>query len=168
MGSYRDKNQTSSRSAQRKIITYRYNGKMTYVCLAPSFAEAVALAQSDVEGLAGISANRITFSLTVVTGNNHQSVGISPSAWPQMSAHLTRYEIIDIHVTPNVVITTVDASEAAPPYQGPSGLGLDFNEKSPSCPYHQTSQSQPPSPTLSIGKLSPKRLFRRLASSLDS
>lgn len=89
-----------------------------------------------------------------------QLVGISAPAWPTFITHVTRYQIIDVHVTqvheceserdktvpiPDITITYADAddverTEPAPPYSGPDVV----DDEKAAYP-----QSRPRSPSLS-------------------
>ncbi|KAG2043710.1 hypothetical protein BDR03DRAFT_939702 [Suillus americanus] len=83
------------------IVTYRLNNRMTYVPTAESFDQAVTFARSAFESdLTGIDKSRISFSLNVLANGKQRSVDISCGAWSTIMSHLTRYEIVDVHVQP--------------------------------------------------------------------
>ncbi|KAG1716203.1 hypothetical protein ID866_943 [Astraeus odoratus] len=103
--------------AATDVVTYRLDDKMIYVPLDYNWRQALAHARHSFEKLSGVDEKRITFSLNVINDGQRRSVGISPSAWRSVASHLARYEIIDIRVTPEVVITDMDAP---PRYSSPS------------------------------------------------
>ncbi|KAH7883176.1 hypothetical protein F5I97DRAFT_1783738, partial [Phlebopus sp. FC_14] len=80
------------------IITYRLDGQMMYVPLTDDFPKALEYARKAFHKLKEIEDKQISFSLTVVTGDQRHSVGITPVAWPNLVRHLARYEIIDIRI----------------------------------------------------------------------
>ncbi|KAG2109324.1 uncharacterized protein F5147DRAFT_692795 [Suillus discolor] len=133
--------------APADVITYRLNSKMMYVPPAESFDQAVTFARSAFEGdLTGIDKSRISFSLNVLANGKQSSVGISSGAWSTIMSHLARYEIIDVHVQPELKI-----SEPPPSYRSCGSTGDAEKEQ------HSSSHSSSP-----LHGLIPKRLFQRL------
>jgi hypothetical protein len=110
------------------IITYRLNGSMVYVtpavnhevcslpsiaplvlCWTPFLQQALDFAQKAFRHqLGGINRDRISFSVTVVTNGDRRPVRIAEMAWGVVVATLQQYEIIDIHVQPEVHIIDSD------------------------------------------------------------
>ncbi|KAG2352322.1 hypothetical protein BDR07DRAFT_1438170 [Suillus spraguei] len=91
------------------VITYRLNNRMVYVpqprtsTLAQLFQQAVTFARSAFEGdLTGIDKSRISFSLNVLANGKKSSVNISREAWSTIMSHLVQYEIVDVHVQPEL------------------------------------------------------------------
>ncbi|KAG2366726.1 hypothetical protein BDR07DRAFT_1327772 [Suillus spraguei] len=85
------------------VITYRLNNRMVYVPPAENFDQAVTFARSAFEGdLTGIDKSRISFSLNVLANGKKSSVNISREAWSMIMSHLVQYEIVDVHVQPEL------------------------------------------------------------------
>ncbi|KAH7921100.1 hypothetical protein BV22DRAFT_1039022 [Leucogyrophana mollusca] len=150
----------TQRTSAVDIITYRLNNQMTYVTPAQDYQEAVNVAREVFrDELGGVDEKRISFSVNVLTDGQTRSVRISSFAWPAIVSHLTRYEIIDVHVQPEIIVES-DFSDTPPEYPF-----LDSKESSAFyTPSHSCTHSKPQSPcsVKSTGRLSPKRLFRRL------
>lgn len=91
---------------------YRLEDKMMYVPLDYDWKEALSQARRAFESLAKVDDGRITFSMDVISDGRRRSIGISPSAWRSIASRLTRYEVINIVVRPEVVDPDVDV---APP-----------------------------------------------------
>ncbi|KAG2754023.1 hypothetical protein P692DRAFT_20854473 [Suillus brevipes Sb2] len=135
--------------APADVITYRLNNQMMYVPPAESFDQAVTFARSAFEGdLTGIDKSRISFSLNVLANGKQSSVGISRVAWSTIMSHLARYEIIDVHIQPELKVS-------GPP---PSYRSCGSTE---SCEKEQHSSSHTSS---TLHSLVPKRLFQRMIS----
>ncbi|KAI6112028.1 hypothetical protein EDD16DRAFT_1189412 [Pisolithus croceorrhizus] len=94
------------------VIMYRLEDKMMYVPLDYDWKEALSQARRAFESLAKVDDGRITFSMDVISDGRRRSIGISPSAWRSIASRLTRYEVINIVVRPEVVDPDVDV---APP-----------------------------------------------------
>jgi len=110
--------------------------------------QAVTFARSAFESdLTGIDKSRISFSLNVLANGKQSSVGISRVAWSKMMAHLARYEIIDVHVQPEIKIS------APPPSYQPCSP-TEGNEKKQHSPSRSSSV---------LHNFVPKRLFQRLS-----
>jgi hypothetical protein len=136
------------RQTPADVITYRYNDQMMYVPPAESFDQAVTFARSAFESdLTGIDKSRISFSLNVLANGKQSSVGISRVAWSKMMAHLARYEIIDVHVQPEIKVS------APPPSYQPCSP-TEGNEKKQHSPSRSSSV---------LHNFVPKRLFQRLS-----
>ncbi|KAG8221327.1 hypothetical protein J3R82DRAFT_1495 [Butyriboletus roseoflavus] len=140
------------------IVTYRYNGELMYVPVAPNYIQALSYARSSFPQLKRLRG--ASLSLSLPASAHEQLVGISALAWPKLITHMTRYQVIDVHVTqghecmreresavpiPDITITYADADDAermepAPPYSGPDVVE---DEKA------SYTQSRPPSPSLS-------------------
>ncbi|KAG2347542.1 hypothetical protein BDR05DRAFT_958283 [Suillus weaverae] len=92
--------------APADIITYRLNDQMMYVPLAKNFDQAVTFARSAFEGdLTGIDKSRISLSLNVMANGKQSSVCISRAAWSAITSHLVRYEIVDVHIKPELEVS---------------------------------------------------------------
>ncbi|KAI5990718.1 hypothetical protein EDC04DRAFT_1370218 [Pisolithus marmoratus] len=85
---------------------------MMYVPLDYDWREALSQARRAFESLAKVDDGRITFSMDVISDGRRTSIGISPSAWRSVASRLTRREVINIVVRPEVVVADVDV---APP-----------------------------------------------------
>ncbi|KAJ8586427.1 hypothetical protein M405DRAFT_935402 [Rhizopogon salebrosus TDB-379] len=126
------------------LAAYRLYDKMLCVPRAESYDEAVVIAKSAFESeLAGVHNSRISFSRNVPANGNQISMGISPMAWTAVMSHLEPYEIIDVHVQPEIL-----CHQCLSPSEG--------NAES-----QQGSSSQRSSSTLS-SLIPRKSLFRRL------
>jgi hypothetical protein len=91
------------------IVTYRLNGKMVYVTPADNYEQALDFAQKVFrQQLGRIKRDRISFAVTVITNGERRSVRIAEMAWGAVVATLQRYEIIDVHVQPEVHIIDSD------------------------------------------------------------
>ncbi|KAG1865910.1 hypothetical protein DFJ58DRAFT_154717 [Suillus subalutaceus] len=135
-------------SSPTDVITYRFNNKMMYVPPAENFDQAVTFARSAFESdLTGIDKSQISFSLNVLANGKQSSVGISSVAWSRMMSHLARYEIIDIHVQPEIKVS------GPPPSYQPCGSTED-DEKQQHLSSHSSS---------AFHSFIPKRLFQRLS-----
>ncbi|KAG2366741.1 hypothetical protein BDR07DRAFT_1395686 [Suillus spraguei] len=120
---------------------------MIYVPPAESFDQAVTFARSAFENdLTGIDKSRISFSLNVLANGKQSSVGISRVAWPTIMSHLARYEIIDVHVQPELKVT-------GPPPSYRSCSSTEGGEKEKHSSSHSSS---------AFHSLVPKGLFHRL------
>ncbi|KAG1781879.1 hypothetical protein EV702DRAFT_491318 [Suillus placidus] len=92
--------------APTDVITYRFNDQMMYVPIAENFDQAVTFARSAFKGdLTGIDKSRISFSLNVIANGKQSSVGITRGAWSAVMSHLARYEIVDVHVKPELEVS---------------------------------------------------------------
>ncbi|KAL4066469.1 hypothetical protein V8B97DRAFT_1025013 [Scleroderma yunnanense] len=113
------------------VITYRLEEKMVYVPLALNWAEALEHVQGAFEELGKIDKKRIKFFVNIMRDQQRVAVGISPSAWPSVASHLARYEIIDIVVTPDPVISegVVSNVDVPPPVYSSSSV-LPFTQVS--------------------------------------
>lgn len=133
--------------APADVITYRFNNQMIYVPPAESFDQAVTFARSAFENdLTGIDKSRISFSLNVLANGKQSSVGISRVAWSRIMSHLARYEIIDVHVQPELKVT-------GPPPSYRSCSSTKGGEKEERSSSHSSS---------TFHGLIPKSLFHRL------
>lgn len=146
----RTKPRPSEAAGTTDIVTYRYNDELVYVPLArdynvsPPFQQhghgtsrsaiiniqqALSYARDAFRELNSLP--DVSLSLSVTSSAHAQkSVGISAAAWPILITYLTRYQIIDVHVTrvgatvvpvPDNTIAHADAkekaeAEPAPPY----------------------------------------------------
>ncbi|KAG1740881.1 uncharacterized protein EDB91DRAFT_1081945 [Suillus paluster] len=132
--------------APADVITYRLNNQMMYVPPAQSFDQAVTFARSAFEtDLTGIDKSRISFSLNVLANGKQGSVGISSVAWPTIMSRLARYEIIDVHVQPELKVS-------GPPPSYRSGGSTERAERE----QHSHTSS-------ALSGLVPRRLFQRLS-----
>ncbi|KAJ8586424.1 hypothetical protein M405DRAFT_743643, partial [Rhizopogon salebrosus TDB-379] len=130
------------------IITYRLNDKMMYVPPAENFDQAVTFARSAFDNeLTGVHNSRISFSLNVLTNGKQTSMGISSVAWAVVVSRLEPYEIIDVHVQPEIQVLC---------YLCRSSSEGGANKQQ----HHDPSVSTSDSPSLS--GLIPRRLFRQL------
>ncbi|KAG1817956.1 uncharacterized protein BJ212DRAFT_1347893 [Suillus subaureus] len=133
--------------APADVITYRFNNQMMYVPPAENFDQAVTFARSAFESdLTGIDKSRISFSLNVLANGKQSSVGISSVAWSKIMSHLARYEIIDVHVQPEIKVF------GPPPSYRPCS-STEGNEKEQHSSSHSSS---------ALHSLIPRRLFQRL------
>ncbi|KAJ8588827.1 hypothetical protein M405DRAFT_768598 [Rhizopogon salebrosus TDB-379] len=150
------------------VVTYRLNNQMIYVLPAQSFDQAILFARSAFESeLTGVHNSRISFSLNVLANGKQTSMGISSVAWTAVVSHLERYEIIDVHVQPEIQVLCylcrslseggTDREQHPTVPTSPSASSL---RSSPSQKSQQFSSSQRSSSTLS--SLIPRRLFRQL------
>ncbi|KAG2043726.1 hypothetical protein BDR03DRAFT_909187 [Suillus americanus] len=134
--------------APADVVTYRFNNQMMYVPPAESFDQAVTFARSAFESdLTGIDKGRISFSLNVLANGKQSSVGISKVAWSRIMSHLARYEIIDVHVQPEIKVF------GPPPSYRPCG-STEGNEKERHSSSHSSS---------ALHRLVSKCLFQRLS-----
>ncbi|KAG2153332.1 hypothetical protein DEU56DRAFT_774618 [Suillus clintonianus] len=132
--------------APADVITYRLNKQMMYVPPAESFDQAVTFARSAFErDLTGVDKNRISFSLNVLANGKQSSVGISRVAWQSVMSHMARYEIIDVHIQPELTV-----SPPPPSYRSCS------SEKGSEKEHHSSSKSS------AFHSFVPKNLFQRL------
>ncbi|KAL4071367.1 hypothetical protein V8B97DRAFT_1917582 [Scleroderma yunnanense] len=148
-------------AAAADVITYRLDDKMMYVPLDFNWGEALRHARRAFEKLAKIDEKRITFSVNIVKEGQRSSVGITPSAWQSVASHLARYEIIDITITPEVIVTDTDAPPPRYSYsveKGNSSVEARRRSRSPSPALSTTSNSS--------SKLNPKRVLQRLYNGL--
>jgi len=92
------------------VVTYRLNDKMVYVTPAQSYEQALDFAQNEfADELRHIKRDRISFSVLVNAGIGiHRSVRIGTMAWSAVVSGLKRYEIIDVHVQPDLCMEHVD------------------------------------------------------------
>ncbi|KAN0081201.1 hypothetical protein V8E55_008825 [Tylopilus felleus] len=123
------KPRSSGTTGSIDIVTYRYSDDLVYVPLAREYNQALSHARDAFRELKGLPDASISLSLAS-PGHPEKLVGISAPAWPRLIAHLTRYQIIDVHATrvgttvvpiPDITITYADAeeqsdAEPAPPY----------------------------------------------------
>lgn len=93
---------------------YRLEDKMMYVPLKHEWRDALSQARRAFESLAKVDDGRITFSIDAISDGRRTSIGISPSAWRSIASRLTRYEVINIVVRPEVV--DADVGVAPPVY----------------------------------------------------
>jgi len=101
--------QTHKTRSPPDIVTYRLNGKMVYVTPAANYEQALDFAQKVFRNqLGAISRDRISFSVTVMTNGDRRPVRIAEMAWGAVVATLQCYEIIDVHVQPEVHIIDSD------------------------------------------------------------
>ncbi|KAG0699357.1 hypothetical protein DFH29DRAFT_809202, partial [Suillus ampliporus] len=128
------------------VITYRLNNQMMYVPPAQSFDQSHLPRSAFESDLTGIDKGRISFSLNVLAHGKQSSVGISSVAWPTIMSHLARYEIIDVHVQPELKV-----SGPPPSYRSCSSTEGAGKEQHSSA--HTSS---------ALNGLIPKRLFQRL------
>lgn len=108
------------------------------------YQQAISHARDAFPQLKPLGDASLSLSLTV-PGQERKFVGISAPAWPKLIAHMSRYQIIDVHTArqqdsgvagsiPEITITYADSvddvkeSDPAPPYQGPDVVE---NEKAP-------------------------------------
>ncbi|KAH0831373.1 hypothetical protein J3R83DRAFT_14036 [Lanmaoa asiatica] len=84
----------SHTSGMVDIVTYRYNGELVYVPVAPNYLEALAYARQAFPQLRDSA-----LSLSMTSGQVEGFVGISELAWPKLIQHMLRYQVIDVHVT---------------------------------------------------------------------
>lgn len=91
--------------APAEIIAYRFNDCVVYVPPAKSFHQAVIFARSAFDDLTGVDKSRISFSLNVQVNGKMTSVNIDHGAWPTITSHLVQYEIIDVHVQPEIRVS---------------------------------------------------------------
>ena len=129
------------------IVTYRFNGELMYVPLAPDYnvspalrtpnhndqpeiQQALSHARDAFPQLKELRDASLSLSLTAPT-QGQKYVGITALAWPKLITHIPRYQIIDVHITPtcdrvgpipDITITSADAPDAAdtepaPPYR---------------------------------------------------
>ncbi|KAN0088520.1 hypothetical protein V8E55_005577 [Tylopilus felleus] len=125
----RTKPRPSEAAGTTDIVTYRYNDELVYVPLARDYNQALSYARDAFRELNSLP--DVSLSLSVTSSAHAQkSVGISAAAWPILITYLTRYQIIDVHVTrvgatvvpvPDNTIAHADAkekaeAEPAPPY----------------------------------------------------
>ncbi|KAF8141270.1 hypothetical protein EV363DRAFT_1443253 [Boletus edulis] len=109
------------------ILTYRYDRQLVYVPVAPSYNEALSHARDAFPQLKDLHDASLSLSLLAPTsGHAPNCIGISAPAWPKLVAHMSRYQIVDVHPIPDITITYADAEDAhahaidsdpAPPYQ---------------------------------------------------
>jgi hypothetical protein len=133
------------------IVTYRLNDKMVYVTPADSYEQAIDFAKKVFpDELRKVNRNNISFSITVITrGDKKRSVWIADMAWSTVVSTLHRYEIIDVHVQPEVQVTHDDITSLPPPpmYTSDSKEAAEF--------YAARARSCPPSPHLLTRQVSP-------------
>jgi len=104
-----------------EVVTYRLNGKMVYVTPAKSYEQALDFAQNEfADELRHIKRDRISFSVLVHAEKTYRSVRIGAMAWPAVVSNLKRYEIIEVHVQPELYVEHVDGP---PGYQIAVGVG---------------------------------------------
>jgi len=92
-----------------EVVTYRLESKMVYVTPASNYEQAIDFAQKEfADELSNIKRNRISFSVLVHADRTLRSVRIGAMAWPAVVGNLKTYEIIDVHVQPEVYVQHVD------------------------------------------------------------
>ncbi|KAH7915086.1 hypothetical protein BJ138DRAFT_1142613 [Hygrophoropsis aurantiaca] len=99
------------------VVTYRLNNQMTYVTPAKDYRHALRLAREAFrQELKGVADRRITFSIHVRTKSDPRmrSARINSDAWPKLIPLVARYEIIDIHIQPEIVVE--ECRDPAPEY----------------------------------------------------
>ncbi|KAH0829198.1 hypothetical protein J3R83DRAFT_2747 [Lanmaoa asiatica] len=163
------------------IVTYRYNGELVYVPVAPNYIQALSHAREAFPPLKKLRDASLSLSLTA-PGHSQKFVGISASAWPKLIAHMSRYQIIDVQATqaherddavsiPSITITYADAddverTEPVPPY---CRSDIVDDEKA-SYPHPPSPSPSPPTVTLRKTELvlpkAPRTMIRGLYSKL--
>ncbi|KAF8967930.1 hypothetical protein BDZ97DRAFT_1587817, partial [Flammula alnicola] len=82
------------------VVTFQYDHSCVFVKPAENYQQAVDIAQKEFDQLVNVPRERIGFALDDIThGGRH--VRISESAWPAVTAKLTRGTIINIIVRPD-------------------------------------------------------------------
>ncbi|KAI0364138.1 hypothetical protein BV20DRAFT_974785 [Pilatotrama ljubarskyi] len=123
-----------------EVITYRYSGAMVYVTPSATFQEAVDTACSVFPELKQVDPDRIAISVHGSVNKKRQLIRIGPMAWPSIIASRARYEVLDITLEPDIIVTDVDAdSDALPRYT------INDSEKHSFIDYFDPSRAPSPS-----------------------
>ncbi|EIW80755.1 hypothetical protein CONPUDRAFT_144699 [Coniophora puteana RWD-64-598 SS2] len=159
-----------SASKAADIVTYRHEGEMVYVQPPQSHEQAVCIAREVYPRLASVDARRIAFAVNVINGVNSRTVRISPHAWSKMMSHLLRYEVIDIQIQPEIIVTA--PGEFPPDYATAQQTGLNIAVDAAPCRVHEkhccSSQSTASETAERRRSKSPSRLTAGLFSFLKS
>ncbi|KAH9889539.1 hypothetical protein C8Q73DRAFT_708033 [Cubamyces lactineus] len=99
-------------SAGTDILTYRFHGTMVYVTPASTYKEGVEFARQVFPELASVDPERISISINGTVNKQRQLIRIGAMAWNSVITSRARYEVLDITVTPEIVI---DAHDQPPP-----------------------------------------------------
>jgi len=177
MGCHHNAKSHSSGTNPTDILTYRHNGQLVYVPVAPSYNEALSHARDAFPQLKDLRDASLSLSLLAPSSGHAPScIGISAPAWPTLVTHMSRYQIVDVHVSaqetqlcataqpiPDITITYADAEDAhaidsdpVPPYRRADDHGVE-DEKA-ACGARPRPRS-PSSPTLQRKR---SWLFQRL------
>ncbi|KAI0349957.1 hypothetical protein OH77DRAFT_1431521 [Trametes cingulata] len=106
-----------SRTKAELILTFRYNGAMAYVKPGATYQDAIHTAREAFQELKHCDPHRISISVNGVVNKKRQLIRISPKAWKAILASRARYEVLDITLEPEIVVTDVDAdSDDLPRY----------------------------------------------------
>jgi len=131
------------------VVTYRLNDKMVYVTPAQSYEQALDFAQNEfADELYHIKRDRISFSVLVNAGRTHRSVRIGTMAWPAVVSGLKRYEIIDVHVQPDLYVEHVDG----PPGYHQISVGVEESDKEATEFFARPDLARPPPGAKPINK----------------
>ncbi|KAG9312041.1 hypothetical protein JVU11DRAFT_7320 [Chiua virens] len=182
---------TKPRSSSLDIITYRYKDQLVYVPVSANYIQAISHARDAFPQLKRHRETSLSLSLTApsVTRDHREQkpVGISAAAWPKLITHMSRYQVIDVHVAhdggqpqtqtmlriPDITITYADAEDARctdadsevlsvppPPAYPASGQDVDVSMDDEKATYRRE-ESAASIPTLrrtsSSASLQPKR-----------
>lgn len=125
-----------SHSTSIKVITFRLKEKLAYVTAVDSFDvspyvrcsyhwDLTNALQKGIDNafdafpveLRNVKRECISFSVNVVVQQKSQSISIGRSAWPHVVQSLVNYEIVDVHIRPELVVETAsnDTKADAPP-----------------------------------------------------
>ncbi|KAI9460016.1 hypothetical protein HD554DRAFT_2295277 [Boletus coccyginus] len=169
MTCHRSTKPRSTGTASADILTYRYNGKLVYVPVAPDYTvsptlhnilpandqprglqQALSHARDAFSQLKGRCDSSLSLSMTMTTaGPTQKFVAISPLAWPKLISRMSCYQIIDVDVTQaHERDTVVPVPDIVITY-------ADGDDSEPAPPYctsndvdnEKASYSRPPSPS---------------------
>ncbi|KAG6381933.1 hypothetical protein JVT61DRAFT_557 [Boletus reticuloceps] len=162
------------------ILTYRYNEQLVYVSVASSYNEALSHARNAFPQLEDVHDASLSLSLLAPTSGHAPScIDISAKTWPKLVAHMSRYQIVDVHVhaqqyrflplsvsRPTITSLPLPYREYPPPsLSRPASFPLyvpppsrSSSSRSATIPVHVSSRPLPPCPvspaSLSISRLS--------------
>lgn len=81
-----------------KVITYRFGEELAFVQVAPTLEAAGDIARDTFQELAQVPSESILFYVSVRVRENPGRVGISSSAWADVTAGLPQCEIMDVEI----------------------------------------------------------------------
>ncbi|KAI0665695.1 hypothetical protein C8Q78DRAFT_985997 [Trametes maxima] len=129
------------------ILTYRYDGAMVYVTPAATYEEGVQFAQRVFPELASVDPARIVISVNGIVNQKRQLIRIGAMAWKTVVFSRARFEVLDITLDPEIVVSDTDGERDAPPDYA------SLKEKDPNGDF--LAPSRAPSPRRTQGRLLP-------------
>ena len=146
----------STGTASPDILTYRYEGELVYVPVAPDYIvspvlynilssevdagdwmqQALSHARDAFPQLKGLGDASLSLSMTLTSpGITQQFARISALAWPKLIVHMSRYQIIDVQVTQ---AHERDVAVPIPDITTTHADANDVKEAGPALPYRRS------------------------------